>query len=266
MHKLSFDYRRIAEGYAKDRPFLHGQVMERLTKKLPRHYQNGLDVGCGAGLSTRALRMVCDRVTGVDISEEMVRAAAALYTDEGYRFVCAGAEEIEAEPGTYDIVTAAGVTGWVDEKRFLSCMERVMQKDGVLFIYDFWISGRMDGNPAFADWYEKDYLKRFPKPPRKEKIWTKDDTEPYHFEILFQEDYALRCEMSGEQFVRFMLLQSNVIAAVEEKGENLAAVRRYFEENARCYFAPEGSESLVFDGYSWYLRLQEQHSACRGRR
>ena len=57
--------------------------------------------------------------------------------------------------------------------------------------------------------------------------------------------------------MRFMLLQSNVIAAVEEKGENLAAVRRYFEENARCYFAPEGSESLVFDGYSWYLRLQE---------
>lgn len=53
MHKLSFDYKRIAEGYAKDRPFLHGQVMERLTKRLHRHYENGLDVGCGAGLSAK---------------------------------------------------------------------------------------------------------------------------------------------------------------------------------------------------------------------
>ncbi len=261
MQKSFFDYRRIAEGYAKDRPFLHGQVMERLTKKLPRHYQNGLDVGCGAGLSTRALRTVCDRVTGADISEEMVRAASALYADESYSFVCAGAEEIEAPPDTYDIVTAAGVTGWVDEKRFLPCMERVMKKDGLLLIYDFWISGKMDGNPAFGDWYEGDYLKRFPKPFRKEKIWTKDDTKPYHFAILLQEDYTMRCEMSGEQFVRFMLLQSNVIAAVEEKGENLVEVRRYFEENARRYFTPDGSENLVFDGYSWYLRLQESYSA-----
>lgn len=204
----------------------------------------------------KGLRKVCDRVTGADISEEMVRAASALYTDESYSFVCAGAEEIEAEPDTYDIVTAAGVTGWIDENKFLPRMARVMKKGGILLVYDFWIAGRMDGNPAFADWYAKDYLKRFPKPQRKEKVWTKDDTEPYCFEILGQENYDMRCEMSGEQFVRFMLLQSNVIAAVEEKGEDLEAARRYFEENARRHFAQEGKESLLFDGYSWYLRLK----------
>lgn len=118
INTVSFDYRRIAEGYAKDRPFLHGQVMERLTSKLQGHYQNGLDVGCGAGLSARALRQVCDRVTGADISAEMVRAALALYTEPAYSFVQAGAEEIEAPPDTYDIVTAAGVINWIDEKRF----------------------------------------------------------------------------------------------------------------------------------------------------
>lgn len=98
INTVSFDYRRIAEGYAKDRPFLHGQVMERLTNKLQRRYQNGLDVGCGAGLSTRALRQVCDRVTGTDISEEMVRAASALYREPEYAFV-----------------QAAGVINWIDE-------------------------------------------------------------------------------------------------------------------------------------------------------
>lgn len=254
INTVSFDYRRIAEGYAKDRPFLHGQVMERLTSKLQGHYQNGLDVGCGAGLSTRALRQVCDRVTGADISAEMVRAASALYTEPAYSFVQAGAEEIEAPPDTYDIVAAAGVINWIDEKRFLPRMAGVMKKDGILLIYDFWISGRMVGEPAFTEWYEKKYLMQFPKPFRKERVWTKEDTEAFHFALLCQETYSMEWEMSMEQFVRFMLLQSNVIAQVEEKGRDIEEVRRYFTESVQPYFVSGRKEKLIFDGYSWYLR------------
>ncbi|MBD5534282.1 MAG: class I SAM-dependent methyltransferase [Lachnospiraceae bacterium] len=261
MSTISFDYRRIAEGYAKDRPFLHGQVMERLTNKMQKHYQNGLDVGCGAGLSTKALRQVCDRVTGTDISEEMVRAASALYTEPEYSFVLAGAEEIVAPPDTYDIVTAAGVINWIDEKKFLSQMAGVMKEGGLLLVYDFWISGRMEGKPAFTEWYEKEYVKEFPKPPRKERVWTKEDTEAFHFELLCQETYSMECEMSMEQFVRFMLLQSNVIAQVEEKGKDIETVRQYFEESARPYFMPGMKEKLIFDGYSWYLRLKAREKS-----
>lgn len=61
MNSKSFDYKRIAEGYAKDRPYLHGQVIERLKRDLQinGNFANGLDVGCGAGLSTKALRSIC---------------------------------------------------------------------------------------------------------------------------------------------------------------------------------------------------------------
>lgn len=256
INTVSFDYRRIAEGYAKDRPFLHGQVMERLTNKMQKHYQNGLDVGCGAGLSTKALRQVCDRVTGTDISEEMVRAASALYTEPEYSFVQAGAEEIGAAPDTYDIVTAAGVINWIDEKRFLPRMAGVMKKGGILLIYDFWISGRMAGKPAFTEWYEKEYLVQFPKPFCKERIWTKEDTEAFHFALLCQETYSMEWEMSMEEFVRFILLQSNVIAQVEEKGRDIEEVRRYFAESVQPYFGSAAKEKLIFDGYSWYLRLK----------
>ena len=46
-----FDDRRIAKGYAKDRPFLHTQVIDMVKKECigSRIFQNGLDVGCGAG-------------------------------------------------------------------------------------------------------------------------------------------------------------------------------------------------------------------------
>lgn len=45
MNNQSFDYKRIAEGYAKDRPFLHSHVMELLKEKLriTHNFENGLD-------------------------------------------------------------------------------------------------------------------------------------------------------------------------------------------------------------------------------
>ena len=83
-----FDDRRIAKGYAKDRPFLHTQVIDMVKKECigSRIFQNGLDVGCGAGLSTRALKALCNEVTGIDISGEMIEEAKTLYTEPGYAF------------------------------------------------------------------------------------------------------------------------------------------------------------------------------------
>lgn len=67
-----FDSKRIALGYAK-RPWLHKGVIEQVKRDCrfePGHtFKNGLDVGCGAGLSTKALRLICDRVTGTDVAE-----------------------------------------------------------------------------------------------------------------------------------------------------------------------------------------------------
>lgn len=98
MKEVSFDYKRIAKGYAKDRPYLHARFMERLRGNLDldKNFQNGLDIGCGAGLSSQALKEICDNVTCADVSEEMVQAAKAMYPQEGYCFVKSRAEEVEA--------------------------------------------------------------------------------------------------------------------------------------------------------------------------
>lgn len=56
MNEKSFDAKRIAEGY-RNKPFLHKFVMDEFQKEFGNHiYENGLDVGCGAGLSTKALK------------------------------------------------------------------------------------------------------------------------------------------------------------------------------------------------------------------
>lgn len=75
MNSRSFDHKRIAEGY-KDRPFLHKQVIKQFQKDYgARQYENGLDVGCGAGLFAKALKLICKNVTGTDISPEMIAVA-----------------------------------------------------------------------------------------------------------------------------------------------------------------------------------------------
>ena len=55
MNNKLFDNKRIAHGYASDRPWLHKYVIERIKSDLniTKSFHNGLDVGCGAGLSTK---------------------------------------------------------------------------------------------------------------------------------------------------------------------------------------------------------------------
>ena len=84
MNQITFDAKRIAEGYL-NRPWLHKKVMEQFVKdcKITSNFQNGLDVGCGAGLSTKALRLICDRVTGTDISEQMIQSNVNIKLESG---------------------------------------------------------------------------------------------------------------------------------------------------------------------------------------
>lgn len=254
MNEKFFDYKRIAEGYLKDRPWLHGQVMERAKIKfgLEDALENGLDIGCGAGLSTKALRLLCKNVLGTDISQEMILAAQSFYQEPGYSFQACKAEELKAEPKSFDIVTAAGVMNWVDETVFLPLLFKMLKPQGIFLIYDFWISDRMKGNAAYTEWFHDQYLRMFPKPKRKEEKWTEEMVAPYDFHILEQEEYEMDCPMSLEQFIRFMLLQSNVVAQVEEKHKDLNAVKHWFEETLTPIWHQK-TEVLCFDGYSWYI-------------
>lgn len=254
MNSKSFDYKRIAEGYAKDRPFLHGQVMELVKKdlQLKGSFERGLDVGCGAGLSTKALKMLCDQVTGTDISAEMIEAAKALYQPPAYTFYQSGAEEIKEPCSSFDIVTAAGVTGWIEEERFLRNLRPMMKDGGVLLIYDFWITDKMKGSTGYTDWWHNSYLRDFPKPPRKENIWGGDFTAPFGFELKRRRDYCMEYGFDKDAFVRFMMLQSNVNAQIDEKGRNQEEIRNWFLDTLDPIFENEG-KVLIFEGYYWYF-------------
>lgn len=89
-------------------------VAEALRRHAPGPYAHGLDLGCGTGLSGVALNGICERMTGVDLSERMVEVAFDrgvyhdLYTGEAVEFL----QEFEEEDGTvptFDLIVATDV-------------------------------------------------------------------------------------------------------------------------------------------------------------
>jgi SAM-dependent methyltransferase len=65
-----------------------------------------LDFGCGTGRSTRFLRKLGFNVTGVDVSEDMLRIARGTDPDGDYRLV-PGDNFDELDVGTFDLVLSA---------------------------------------------------------------------------------------------------------------------------------------------------------------
>jgi SAM-dependent methyltransferase len=65
-----------------------------------------LDFGCGTGRSTRLLRKLGFQVTGVDISEDMLRSARAIDPSGDYRLV-PGDNLNQFAAGSFDLVLAA---------------------------------------------------------------------------------------------------------------------------------------------------------------
>jgi ubiquinone/menaquinone biosynthesis C-methylase UbiE len=128
----------LAAGYATARPPVHSRIVERLHRYLRRSppTECALDVGCGAGLSTRALARIAPRRIGVEPSEPMLRWARKV--DPGAEFVVAVGESLPFPDALVDLITAAGSLNYVhDPDRFFAEAARVLRPGGFLAIYDF---------------------------------------------------------------------------------------------------------------------------------
>ena len=253
MNNKLFDDKRIAHGYASDRPWLHKYVIERIKSDLniTKSFHNGLDVGCGAGLSTKALRLICDNVTGTDISSEMIQVCLDTYAASEFTFYTAKAEESLLPKEPYDIVTAAGVINGVDKDKFLKNLNLVMAEKAMLIIYDFWISDKMLENNAYTEWFHNRYLTNFPKPPRNEDIWHPSDM-PEEFTIKKQVTYQIPYKFALDSFIRFMMTQSNVNLQIQNHQKTESEIYNLMEQTLSPIF--HGcNQTLIFNAYSWYI-------------
>jgi ubiquinone/menaquinone biosynthesis C-methylase UbiE len=114
-------------------------------KKLKKHAAGGsiTDVGCGPGylLQLIAKEFPTYKLTGVDISEEMVKTATANFSRIGLsgrsEFKQGSAEHLPFEDNTQDfIVSTLSLHHWVDPKAAFDEMHRSLKPGGQMLIMD----------------------------------------------------------------------------------------------------------------------------------
>jgi SAM-dependent methyltransferase len=119
--------------YAAYRPPLHKIILEKIFT-LPGKRQNGLDIGCGTGLSCQALVRYCQHVIGIDPSMAMLSKAP---TQLAISYLNAHAEQIPLTGNSVDVVTMAGSLNYLNRKLLIGELKRICRSEAVIAIYDF---------------------------------------------------------------------------------------------------------------------------------
>jgi ubiquinone/menaquinone biosynthesis C-methylase UbiE len=103
--------------------------------------QTLLDIGCGGGQSAIRLKKLYPhlRITGIDLSEEMISSAVkrAQTTGLALDFEIADAQQLPFPDGSYDVVYSFGsAKHWPDPQKGLGECWRVLKRGGHLLIAD----------------------------------------------------------------------------------------------------------------------------------
>jgi SAM-dependent methyltransferase len=250
--KNYFSHATAAERYARGRPDLHPAIVRRICEVTGRaRFASALDVGCGTGLSTRAIARVADRVVGIDSSPEMLGQATG---GPGISYQQARAESLPFADRSFDLVNVGLAFHWFAPDAFLGEARRVLRDDGWLVIYNSGFLGQLHGEDDFAQWHGNVYLARYPTPPRSQSDVTEEFVRPFGFALVQKETHDQDISMSRDQFVNYLLTQSNVIAVVEQGSECLEDVAHFLVQGVASFFGGQ-RRILKWQSHIDFLRV-----------
>jgi SAM-dependent methyltransferase len=248
-----FAARGAAARYARHRPDVTGPVLEVLRRAVTSPLGDALDVGCGTGQSTRALRALARRVVGIDVSADMLAAAGPA---DGVEYRVGAAEDLPVETGTCDLVACGLAMHGFHRTRFLAEARRVLRPAGALAVWNAGWAGHGEPGPAAWEWFANAYPRSFPAPPRNGRDLGDDDARAAGFVPVLRDRIALLVDFDAEDFLGFLSTQSGVLATVGDDPALLGrALERLRAETAA--FFPEGRTPWRFEGWVAVLRRSE---------
>jgi ubiquinone/menaquinone biosynthesis C-methylase UbiE len=243
-----------AERYAKSRPYFHPLAIARAKKAMgiEGNVPLAVDMACGTGQSTTALTSIAERVIGFDISWNMLASAER---NERVRYVQARAESIPLRSGSLPVMSTALAFHWFDRDRFLDEAWRVLSAEGLLLIYSNGFMGIMRENPAFQSWSWEVYPERFPTPPRNSNPLTAKEAAKSCFAFIAEDRYENEVSFTSAELAAYLMTQTNVMAAIEQKRESLETANQWLLEQVRPFF-DKATALFVFRTRAWYLRKE----------
>jgi len=130
----------------------------------------------------------------------------------------------------------------------------LVKEQGWVILYDNFITEHMRKNVAYTQWYQEQFLSRYPKPPRDETPLSASECEEYGFRFN-QEEYTNELTWSREEYIEYMLTQSNVIVAVDMGNETLSEARNWMHTTLTPIIPDREKGTFLFGGYIWYMQL-----------
>jgi ubiquinone/menaquinone biosynthesis C-methylase UbiE len=251
-YKNYFAPQTAAERYAKGRPRFHSFVIGKIREFFaPRKsFDLALDVGCGTGLSSVALKEISEKVVGIDVSAAMLGQAKKKHRIE---YLLASAENLPFGAGKFDLITISQAIHWVDKEKFFAEADRVLKPDSLIAAYDNYFQGQMLGNPGFNDWYKNEFLEKYPVPPRGRRAFDTASENKQDFVLKREEFNENTLEFSAQELVDYLVTISNVIARVENGTEPIEEVYEWLTKSIKPFF-DETVKKFTFINPIWYLR------------
>lgn len=246
-----FSFKSAAARYPVGRPYFHPLVTARIRAflSLTKPVERVVDVGCGTGLSSVALKEIAREVVGLDRSLEMLALAER---SERVRYVIADALKLPFGDSEFDLITLSSAFHWLEREKFLREAGRVLRPGGWLVVYDNYFSALRD-TAAYQV-----YRAKFPPPRRADLIFAAEDSGNEGFHLAGHEWYQNTISFSLEGLIDYLVSQSNVIAAVEGGGEDISRVRLWLAENFKPLFGELKEMDFLFTGPIWYLQNPPQ--------
>jgi len=247
-----FTEKDIAERYHKYRPYIHPIIIEKIKRliKLDKPVDNALDVGCGTGQSTTALKSIAKNIIGIDISEAMLSQTVP---DESTEYHCCSAEKTPFSDNSFNLITVGLSIHWFDRNAFLTEANRLLCKHSWLVIYNHGFNWRIKDNPDFREKWARMFIERYPQPSQKNyQPITNEYAEKFGFVLRESLQDEIEVESSLEWLVNHIATWSLVISKIQEGRETLTEAINWLTETIKPYFQ-KPLEILIFAGPIWCL-------------
>jgi len=252
-----FSSEDMAGGYASARPPVHQEVIHRLRSHLPT-FDRALDVGCGAGLSTKALSGLARICIGLEPVESMARRGPSVAA--GACFVVGTAEALPVRERSVDIIAAAGSLNYADLDAFFPEAARALAKNGWLVVYDFSPGRRFPNSTSLDEWYGS-FAACFPSPPNEARHLDPEILGQLHlgFRVVSFENFEIALTLTPDFYLEYILTETNVAFAMRN-GVSIDDIRSWCAQTLKPVWAGQ-DRVVLFNGYFACLQLSRFEQA-----
>lgn len=218
-----------AKRYGLFRPRYHHLPFQKLFEWRGEKIERAIDIACGTGHSTLALKAISKNLAGCDQSASMLTEARRLLPEVPF-YQCS-AEFTPFESGSCDLINVSMAYQWLNQNDFLFEAKRLLKTNGILSIDNYGFTGLMTSDPDFKQDYkdfDKKYMTSVPRFPDYP-----DDAQLKETGLKLAQEFSYRHEVTLEKtpFIEYLKTRSNYTCLDSERQTNVDAKLVEFYES-----------------------------------